>query len=236
MTYLHSALLFFSLSLTTCILPTLNSPPIRLSHTHTLIPPLLPFWCSCRCRMYRVELGPQSKRRLSEHDASIPHRWVSEEEREWGRMRVSKWMCLYHSSMSEKEREWLSMCFIVQEAVWVTCRFVTKSLEWTGVMGLACSFTCLVLLRNLLTSFFSRLILSVRRSLLRSFHSLPSRFTYWHILQLSRHPLGGIMRNVLSPVLSGGCVITCSGFDPLLFWYVRTKWSEGRCDESVVYV
>ena len=31
--------------------------------------------------------------------------------------------------------------------------------------------------------------------------------------------IGGIMRNVLSPVLSGGCVITCSGFDPLLFWY-----------------
>jgi acyl-CoA synthetase (AMP-forming)/AMP-acid ligase II len=30
--------------------------------------------------------------------------------------------------------------------------------------------------------------------------------------------IGGIMRNVLSPILSGGCVITCSGFDPLLFW------------------
>ena len=28
------------------------------------------------------------------------------------------------------------------------------------------------------------------------------------------------MRNVLSPVLSGGCVVTCSGFDPLLFWDV----------------
>lgn len=32
--------------------------------------------------------------------------------------------------------------------------------------------------------------------------------------------IGGILRNVLSPVLSGGCVIACSGFDPLLFWDV----------------
>jgi acyl-CoA synthetase (AMP-forming)/AMP-acid ligase II len=32
--------------------------------------------------------------------------------------------------------------------------------------------------------------------------------------------IGGIMRNILSPILSGGCVITCSGFDPLLFWDV----------------
>ena len=31
------------------------------------------------------------------------------------------------------------------------------------------------------------------------------------------------MRNVLSPVLSGGCVITCSGFDPLLFWYLSLQ-------------
>ena len=30
--------------------------------------------------------------------------------------------------------------------------------------------------------------------------------------------IGGIMRNILSPILSGGSVITCSGFDPLLFW------------------
>lgn len=30
--------------------------------------------------------------------------------------------------------------------------------------------------------------------------------------------IGGIVRNILSPVLSGGSVITCSGFDPLLFW------------------
>jgi acyl-CoA synthetase (AMP-forming)/AMP-acid ligase II len=32
--------------------------------------------------------------------------------------------------------------------------------------------------------------------------------------------IGGIMRNILSPILSGGCVITCAGFDPLLFWDV----------------
>lgn len=32
--------------------------------------------------------------------------------------------------------------------------------------------------------------------------------------------IGGIMRNVFSPILSGGSVVTCSGFDPLLFWDV----------------
>ena len=32
--------------------------------------------------------------------------------------------------------------------------------------------------------------------------------------------IGGIMRNVLSPILSGGCVVTCSSFDPVLFWDV----------------
>ena len=30
--------------------------------------------------------------------------------------------------------------------------------------------------------------------------------------------IGGIMRNILSPILSGGSVVACSGFDPLLFW------------------
>jgi acyl-CoA synthetase (AMP-forming)/AMP-acid ligase II len=35
--------------------------------------------------------------------------------------------------------------------------------------------------------------------------------------------IGGIMRNILSPILSGGCVIACSGFDPLLFWDVLTS-------------
>ena len=32
--------------------------------------------------------------------------------------------------------------------------------------------------------------------------------------------IGGIVRNVLSPILSGGSVITCSGFDPVLFWEI----------------
>jgi acyl-CoA synthetase (AMP-forming)/AMP-acid ligase II len=30
--------------------------------------------------------------------------------------------------------------------------------------------------------------------------------------------IGGIVRNILSPLLAGGAVITCAGFDPLLFW------------------
>mmetsp|Transcript_1799 Transcript_1799/g.2830 ORF Transcript_1799/g.2830 Transcript_1799/m.2830 type:complete len:1652 (-) Transcript_1799:132-5087(-) len=32
--------------------------------------------------------------------------------------------------------------------------------------------------------------------------------------------IGGIIRNVFSPILSGGSVIACSGFDPVLFWEV----------------
>lgn len=40
--------------------------------------------------------------------------------------------------------------------------------------------------------------------------------------------IGGIMRNILSPILSGGSVIACSGFDPLLFWDIlstqRVTW------------
>jgi len=40
--------------------------------------------------------------------------------------------------------------------------------------------------------------------------------------------IGGIMRNILSPILAGGSVITCSGFDPILFWDVlstqRVTW------------
>ena len=35
--------------------------------------------------------------------------------------------------------------------------------------------------------------------------------------------IGGIVRNIFSPVLSGGAVIACSGFDPLLFWDVLSS-------------
>ena len=30
--------------------------------------------------------------------------------------------------------------------------------------------------------------------------------------------IGGVVRNVLAPLLAGGCVICCGGFNPLLFW------------------
>ena len=30
--------------------------------------------------------------------------------------------------------------------------------------------------------------------------------------------IGGIMRNILSPIMSGGHIICCNGFDPILFW------------------
>lgn len=34
--------------------------------------------------------------------------------------------------------------------------------------------------------------------------------------------IGGIVRNIFSPVLSGGAVVCCGGFDPFLFWDVLT--------------
>ena len=48
-------------------------------------------------------------------------------------------------------------------------------------------------------------------------------------LQMPLFHIGGIMRNVLAPILSGGAVITCSGFDPTLFWDImysaqRVTW------------
>ncbi len=38
--------------------------------------------------------------------------------------------------------------------------------------------------------------------------------------------IGGIMRNVLSPLLSDGCVITCACFDPVLFWNILHSTKE----------
>eukprot|EP01038_Epipyxis_sp_PR26KG_P006462 gene6462-8890_t len=35
--------------------------------------------------------------------------------------------------------------------------------------------------------------------------------------------IGGIVRNILSPILAGGAVIACSGFDPLLFWDILSN-------------
>ena len=35
--------------------------------------------------------------------------------------------------------------------------------------------------------------------------------------------VGGIVRHVFSPVLSGGCVICCPSFDPLMFWSLLEK-------------
>jgi acyl-CoA synthetase (AMP-forming)/AMP-acid ligase II len=46
--------------------------------------------------------------------------------------------------------------------------------------------------------------------------------------------IGGIMRNILSPVLSGGCVITCAGFDPVLFWEILIARSEPSDDDMDV--
>ncbi|KAJ8092843.1 putative NRPS-like protein biosynthetic cluster [Marasmius tenuissimus] len=35
--------------------------------------------------------------------------------------------------------------------------------------------------------------------------------------------VGGIVRNLLAPVLSGGSTIVCSGFDPITFWELTTR-------------
>jgi len=35
--------------------------------------------------------------------------------------------------------------------------------------------------------------------------------------------IGGIVRNVLCPVLTGGAVLCCGGFDPLLFWDLLSR-------------
>ena len=35
--------------------------------------------------------------------------------------------------------------------------------------------------------------------------------------------VGGIIRQVFSPVLSGGCVICCPSFDPIIFWKLLMK-------------
>ena len=41
---------------------------------------------------------------------------------------------------------------------------------------------------------------------------------------------GGIARNVFSPILSGGGVVLCPGFDPILFWdLLSPNRREGRC-------
>jgi acyl-CoA synthetase (AMP-forming)/AMP-acid ligase II len=41
--------------------------------------------------------------------------------------------------------------------------------------------------------------------------------------------VGGIVRNLLAPILSGGSTIVCSGFDPLAFWRIseelKATWS-----------
>jgi acyl-CoA synthetase (AMP-forming)/AMP-acid ligase II len=44
--------------------------------------------------------------------------------------------------------------------------------------------------------------------------------------------IGGIVRNILSPILSGGCVITCNGFDPLLFWDILYSTSDEDASSS----
>lgn len=37
-------------------------------------------------------------------------------------------------------------------------------------------------------------------------------------MYLNKTTPGGIVRNVFSPLLSGGSVIACGGFDAVLFW------------------
>jgi acyl-CoA synthetase (AMP-forming)/AMP-acid ligase II len=36
--------------------------------------------------------------------------------------------------------------------------------------------------------------------------------------------IGGIVRNLLAPVMSGGSTVMCSGFDPMAFWNLSVKF------------
>ena len=36
--------------------------------------------------------------------------------------------------------------------------------------------------------------------------------------------IGGVVRNVLAPVMSGGSAVMCSGFDPVAFWILAAKF------------
>ena len=53
-------------------------------------------------------------------------------------------------------------------------------------------------------------------------HSLT--LTYIHVLKMIRSyfTVGGIVRQVFSPIFSGGCVICCPSFDPSIFWSLLT--------------
>lgn len=44
------------------------------------------------------------------------------------------------------------------------------------------------------------------------------KFTDINLNMMPLFHIGGIARNILSPILSGGAVIMCPGFDPSLFW------------------
>lgn len=56
----------------------------------------------------------------------------------------------------------------------------------------------------------------------------PNPTLLFHWLHFNRR--GGIARNVFSPILSGGGVVLCPGFDPILFWDLLSAGrQEGRC-------
>ena len=35
--------------------------------------------------------------------------------------------------------------------------------------------------------------------------------------------VGGIVRNLLAPIMSGGSVVMCAGFDPVTFWNLSAR-------------
>ena len=35
--------------------------------------------------------------------------------------------------------------------------------------------------------------------------------------------VGGIVRNLLAPMMSGGSVVMCAGFDPIAFWKLSAQ-------------
>ncbi|EEB86796.1 hypothetical protein MPER_16114, partial [Moniliophthora perniciosa FA553] len=53
-------------------------------------------------------------------------------------------------------------------------------------------------------------------------HSWDLQMTDVNMNMMPLFHVGGIVRNLLAPVLSGGSTIVCAGFDPIAFWTVAS--------------
>lgn len=64
-------------------------------------------------------------------------------------------------------------------------------------------------------------MLTVRASFnLVSFYSILMGLT---VNMMPLFHVGGIVRNLFAPIMSGGSAIMCSGFDPIAFWTLASE-------------